>query len=120
MSEISLEQVKFWFEQAYEDDELVDLGYEIEGTILDFDSVPDEYSVKIVATNTHRNYDSYGDMSLQDGYIVFSVTDSAGNVENFKLPIEYSSYEGWDIDYNRITKTEKREKVITTWEWQNV
>ncbi len=119
---INLKQVKQWFRNAVDSDELYDsdLEYATEGVRLEFESIPEDYSVAVVAVNTERDYNSYGDRSLENGYIVFSVTDSSGVSETFKLPVEYSSYAGWDFQISNITKTVKRSRMITTYEWANV
>lgn len=118
MSDYTLEDVKLWVQHAYHDDELEDLGYEASvGTELEMSSLPEGYSAKVVFTNVERNYDSYGYRTLEDGYIVFSITDPEGDVQNFKFPIDYASYEGWTYDYRNITPTTHQAKVVTTWEW---
>jgi hypothetical protein len=117
MSDYTLEDVKQWVQHAYHDDELEDLGYVSEGDVLEMSTLPEGYSAKVVFSNTKRDYDSYGYQYLEDGYIVFSITDSEGDVQNFKFPIDYASYEGWSYDYNDITPTTHQAKVVTTWEW---
>jgi hypothetical protein len=115
---ISTQNVRDWFKAAEDSDELYDsdLTYLSVGEAINFDSIPEGVRLKVVANNTARDYDSYGNRSV-DGFMVFEVTDSDGVVQNFKLPVEYSSYEGWTYYINNITLVAQREKVVTSWEW---
>lgn len=116
---VSKEEVQEWFEAAIETDEFydTDLAYMSEGDSVSFDSVPSGYAIKIEAMSTDRGYDSYGYQHLDDGYIVFKITDPDGESETFKLPVEYASYEGWSYDVSKLAPTTKQEKVVRTWEW---
>lgn len=118
---IDVNDVRSWFKNASDADadELYDITYHSPGYKLVLESVPEGYAIEIIASENERDYDSYG-YSTVDGYVIFEVTDPEGDKQKFKLPAEYASYDGWSIDYDKITAVEKREKVITTWEWQNV
>lgn len=113
---ISAEMVKDWFKNSEDTLYDLDLEYSSEGDDIELEDMPSEYKLKVVVSNTERDYDSYGYQSV-DGYIVFSVTDSAGESENFKLPVSYASFEGWAFDINGIAPTVQKEKVVTYWEW---
>jgi hypothetical protein len=113
---ISTGTVKQWFEESADDVYDLDLPYLSEGAVIELEGVPSEYTLKVVASNTERDYDSYGNSSA-DGFIVFSVTGPDGESDNFKLPVSYVSYDGWNIQTNFISPTSKQEKVVTFWEW---
>lgn len=118
---LSVETVKSWFITAEDTDELydMDLTYLSVGDSVDLEGVPEGTTIKVVANETNREYDSYGNSYTPDGFMVFEVTDSEGVKQNFKLPVEYSSYEGWTYYIRNITAVVQREKVVTTWEWSN-
>jgi hypothetical protein len=106
-----------WFTEQEEDLYDFELEYLSVGEFIQMPSIPDGYIVKVIATKTDRNYDSYGNSYLEDGYIVFSVTAPDGTYEDFKLPMSYASFEGWTYDVHNVDRTVQQSKVITTWEW---
>ncbi len=116
MSEISTAEVKSWFQNS-EDLYDLELTYLSKGDIIEMDTVPAGYELKMVAQNTEREYDSYGNSHLEDGYIVFSVTNDEGESREFKMPLSYASYEGWEYKVNSIAPTSKHVKTVTVWEW---
>lgn len=121
---VTPDDLKLWFtepesEEFDVDIELSDLPYEgVEGYVLKLPHVTD-YQVSVVFMNTDRAYDSYGNSYLNDGYVILAVTGLDGSSKNFKLPYSYASFEGWSWDVNQITEAHYREKIITTWEWEN-
>jgi len=122
----NIEEIKSWFspeddsEDYYElENTLIDLPMYDAGHVFELPGVTD-FQLQIEHTNINREYDSYGYRSLDDGYIVFSVTGIDGSSANFKIPYYYASYEGWSWDISKISQVEKREKVVTTWEWTDV
>jgi hypothetical protein len=114
---ITKETVIGWFNDQEEDLYDYDLPYLSVGDFVELPSIPDGYILKVIATQTNRDYDSYGNRHLEDGYIVFSVTGPDGTYEDFKLPMGYASYEGWEYRVSDIAPTVQKEKVITVWEW---
>lgn len=94
-----------------------DLPYLSVDDFIELPSIPDGYILKVIASKADRDYDSYGNSFLEDGYIIFSVTAPDGDSSDFKLPLSYASYEGWEYRVNGIAPTVRKEKVITTWEW---
>lgn len=80
------------------------------------EGLPEGWTISIFESNTERDYDSYGNAYTEDGYVVFLVSDGEDE-QLYLLPVSYASYEGWDRDLSRLVKTEKKEKVVTTWEW---
>ncbi len=116
MSEL-IDDVKSWFHE--DSDYLYDseLEFFTEGEELELPSAPDGVSIKLIQVNLDRDYDSYGNRYLSDGYIVFSVESPEEEIEKFKLPVKYFSYEGWEYCIDKIAPTSLQEKVITVWEW---
>lgn len=115
---ISIEQIKQWFSEAYDLDELDDLKYCGKGEVLDFSQVPD-FQITVEDNTISREYDSYGS-STQDGLVVFSVTDLAGSSKLFKIPYHYESFQGGEWLIDQIAEVRKTSRIITTWEWTNV
>lgn len=117
----STEDVRSIFMAAYDNDYLCDLAYETaNGRKLDLGDteIPEGWSFKVVEANTDRDYDSYGNASTENGYIVFSASDGNDSVL-YQLPVNYASYEGWNIEVNKIHQVHKTEKVVTVYEWTN-
>jgi hypothetical protein len=125
MSEITAEQVRNWLdiddstEDYYElENELIDLPMQNEGYVIEVPGVND-YQITLKYKAVEREYDSYGG-STADGYVILDVTAIDGSTTSFKLPYAYSSYEGWNWDLSKLARAEQRQKVITTWEWENI
>lgn len=126
VDQLSTESVRNWFKgnSDSEDEiseELSELPYQGVGYVLDLPGVND-FQLTIVHDNTDRQYASYGYqyLDMDEGYVVFSVTARDGSSANFKLPYGYASFEGWSWDVDKIARVEKREKVVTSWEWTNI
>ncbi len=121
---VTPDDLKLWLSEPESDDYdvnimLSDLPYEgHEGYVLELPHVTD-YQVSVVFMKTDRRHDSYGYTYLDDGYVILAVTGIDGSSKNFKLPYGYASFEGWSWDVDKITEAFYREKVITTWEWDN-
>lgn len=120
MSDVQdLSKVKGLLHVLDENDEFSELVYSNGGesfTHEDYPEIPDGWAVHVHEINTDSEYDSYGNSSVEDGYIIFRVTDGTEE-QLYLLPVSYQSYNGWDYDLYKVTKTEKREKIVTTWEW---
>lgn len=118
-----VEAVRNLFNEIYEKDYdlLYDLRYASAGEAIEFEDfeMPEGWKLKVVDNQTEIQYDSYGNGYTEDGYIIFSATDASDSVL-YKFPCAYASYDGWDYKVSEISKVEKREKVITTYEWANV
>ena len=113
-------QVIEWFTDSEYEDEigeiLCDLPYESVGAVVELPNVTD-FQITVAFLNTDRNHDSYGYSYLEDGYIILAVTDRSGSTKNFKLPMSYASFEGWDWNVREITEATYSQKIVTTWEW---
>jgi hypothetical protein len=114
--------VRAIFNTLYEEQEdwFLDLNYDSGAsqvwTSEESNVVPEGWTISVEEINTETDYDSYGDRSLEDGNIIFKVSD--GNAEAlYKLPVSYASFEGWSQDLSGIVRVEKREKLITAFEW---
>jgi|SRR3954469_1708882 len=75
-----------------------------------------EWDIEIVEEETDRSYDSYGNTSADDCFIVFKVTDNVGETNTFKLSGSYYSYEGWEWNIDSIVEVKATPKTIYTWE----
>ena len=121
MSDIhDLSQVRAALEEIREENEDVfyDLPYSFVGLFVDPDDagVPEGWEIFVHEVHAERTYDSYGYASTEDGFVVLRI-EKYGDKALYRLPTSYASFEGWNIDISGLTKTEKKEKVITTWEW---
>ena len=118
---INTEDVIEWFRNAEEEEDpdfIYELRYQGKDSTFDVLGAPDEYEFKVVINHTDISYDSYGNGYTDDGFIVFSVTNTLTNESaNFKLPVKYASYDGWSWNLNDIRPVIAQEKVVTLWEW---
>jgi hypothetical protein len=116
----NLEDVKAVFNKIEEasDDAFYEIPYASVGLFAEDgeEGVPDGWTISVHESQTERNYDSYGNAYTEDGYVVFRVEDDVDSAL-YLLPVNYASYDGWSIDVSKMVKTEKKEKVVTTWEW---
>lgn len=109
------------FSRLHEEDydQLYELVYGNDDQTINFPeevTVPEGWEFKAVAVETERNYDSYGYAYTEDGKVIFSVSDGNETVL-YKLPCSYASFEGWNIDTDKIAQVTKQEKVVTVYEW---
>lgn len=121
---VTADDLKLWLSEPETEDydvniELSDLPYEgVEGYVLNLPHVND-YEVSVAFMQVEHSRDSYGDAYLDDGYVILAVTGLDGSNKNFKLPYSYASFEGWSWDLDKIAEAYYRQKVVTTWEWEN-
>jgi hypothetical protein len=118
-----VEVIRDLFQAWYSDsdtgaDWLYDSGYNAEkGQVIPVEGAPANWQFTVKDTNTETQYDSYGNGYLNDGYIVFEVTNGE-ETALYKLPMQYASYDGWDFQLRYIVPVQKVEKVISVWEWK--
>lgn len=85
------------------------------GESFAIDGVPPEVEVKVIATDSETDWDSYGD-AVGTGYVVFEVSDDAGNSKNYKVDGSQSSYSGWEYDEEYALAVSGKPKTVTVWE----
>lgn len=107
-------------EESY-GDFIHELHYESVGNVVEFEhaELPEGWVVTIAEINDERDHDSYGNAYTDQAYVILSLSTGA-ETTLYKLPGEYASYEGWNWDIDKLSQVEKREKVITTYEWTNI
>lgn len=122
-----IDLVKSLIEQADEDtggDFLHELKYASKGSIMDelqsLEDYPEGWVVSVHEVSTEVEYDSYGNSHTDSAYVIIEVTDLAKNSALYMIPGEYASYNGWEWYISRISRVEKREKVVKTFEWNKV
>jgi hypothetical protein len=101
-------------------DEGADFLYEVRyidaGDVIPVTGLPGNWEVTMVDTsNAKMNYDSYGYGYINDGFVVFKVTDGVEEAL-YKLPVEYASFQGSDYHPREIAPVQKTEKTIYVWE----
>jgi hypothetical protein len=105
-----------WYETDEGGDYLNELPYEADkGTDIPVADKPEGWTLTVVDKHTELERDSYGYGSLEDGYIIFEVSDGT-RLALYKLPLTYASFEGWDIATRHIKPTVQRAKTIQIWE----
>jgi hypothetical protein len=94
-------------------------GNVVEGMEL-LEDCPDDWTFTVREVNTKTTYTSYGNSYSDDSFIIVEVADYIGNKALYKIPGSYASYDGWDWELHKISRVEKREKVVKSWEWRTV
>jgi hypothetical protein len=94
-----------------------DAGFEYEPDEYNETVLPKGWTFKAVESKTDREYDSYGNSSIEDGYIIFELADNVGNSALYQMPISCQSYSGWDYSPTKVRRVEKQAKVVQVWEW---
>jgi hypothetical protein len=92
-----------------------DLPYSGTGLLVDDDEegLPDGWSIFTHEVHTDRMYDSYGNGYTEDGFVILRVTNGTDE-QLYRLPVNYASFQGWDVDVRKLSKTQQVEKVVKT------
>lgn len=111
-----------WLRECEEEDfdAIYELRYASENEVYSIPTVPSDYTVRVLKTETDIHYDSYGNGYNGDAYIILEITDPNGDSANFKLSGEYASYEGWSWKIGDVIQVAQVPKVITTMVWTAV
>jgi hypothetical protein len=98
----SISRSFFW--ESFEDGENVDIA-----------GLPNGASVVMVDNTREFISDSYGYSEYGTGHVVFTIRQ--GIVEKtYKIPGSYTSYNGWDWDYDELTEVRAIPKTVFLWE----
>ncbi len=115
---ITLEQVKEVFNNLSDNDEeyVYELPYERVGTVVELANAPADWNILVVDTSSvETQYDSYGNGYTENGAVIFSVSDH-DELKYFRLPMDYASYDGWSVDYNKLTEAHQVSRTVTYWD----
>jgi len=99
----------------YESEWFVEWEYLDIGDNIKVSGVPSQWTVKVIAENTEREYDSYGGYTSSDNYVIF-VVSGEGLSQTYKLSGSYSSYDGWNWDFDNIIAVAQKPKTVLVWD----
>ena|SRR6187402_2850365 len=105
-------------ESANEDsdrEEFVEWEYLAVNDEINLPGLPKDWTAKVIAENTDREYDSYGGYTSSDNYVVFEIA-GGGFYQTYKLSGGYESYDGWTWDFENIVAVAQKPKTVLVWE----